>query len=144
MRQAIVPHDCISELHAAKLRATPARLGVLAILEHTDVPVDVSMIMEYLKNHHIAADEVTVFRILNVLTGKGIVKPIQFLEGKFRYEHAGEPKHHHFVCQKCGLVMNVTDCNVSRIEKKLEKTKGITVTSHSLEFFGVCYRCQTQ
>lgn len=134
-------HDCKDELHEAELRVTPARLGILSILEHADVPVDVSTVIAYLKKHHIPADEVTVFRILNAFTKKGIAKPIQFNEGKLRYEYAGKPSHHHFVCESCGDVLDVVDCNVDELEKTLEQKKGVRVHRHSLEFFGLCKKC---
>ncbi len=134
-------HSCKDELHRANLRVTPARLGVLEVLEHSDMPIDVSMIVEYLKEHRIPADEATVFRILHSFTQKGISKSIQFQESKLRYEYAGKPSHHHFVCEKCGNIQDVTGCNVIILEKDIEQKIGATVKRHSLEFFGLCGRC---
>lgn len=139
--RAIVKHDCREELHDAKLRVTPARLGVLAMLESADMPVDVSMVTDYLKKQKISADEATVFRILNTFTDKGITKPIELNEGKLRYEYAAKPSHHHFVCEKCKAITDVEGCTVEVLERQIEKTKGAKVTRHSLEFFGFCRRC---
>lgn len=141
LMKPVAKHDCKEELHNAKLRVTPARLGVLAMLEQTDVPVDVSMIADYLKKQKIAADEVTVFRILNTFTDKGITKPIQLNEGKLRYEYAHKAKHHHFFCEKCKTITDVEGCTVSGLERQIEETTGGKVTRHSLEFFGLCRRC---
>jgi len=134
-------HDCKDELHNAKLRVTPARLGVLAMLEQADMPVDVSMVTDYLKKQKISVDDVTVFRILNTFMDKGIAKPIEFNEGKLRYEYADKPKHHHFICEKCKSIADVEGCTVEALERQIERTTGGKVTRHSLEFFGVCRRC---
>lgn len=141
MKQTTLTHDCREELHKADLRVTPARLGVLDMLEHTEKPVGVSEVIAYLKKQRIPADEVTVFRILNAFSRKGIARPVQFNENKLRYEYADKPAHHHFICEKCGFVSDVTGCAMSSLEREIERTTGGIVKRHALEFFGVCGRC---
>lgn len=135
-------HDCKAELRTAKLRATPARLGVLDVLEHADRPIDVSTIIRLLAKQSLAVDDVTVFRILHVFTTKGLAKAIQFNEGKLRYEYGANPEHHHFVCDKCGDIEVVEHCNVDVIVDSIMKKTGAQVTRHSLEFFGLCKTCK--
>ncbi len=135
------PHDCKEELRDAELKVTPARLSVLDILEHTNIPLDVSSIVIDLEKRQVKADKVTVFRILNMLTQKGLLRPIQFNEGKLRYEYAAKPKHHHFICEKCGAILDIEGCVIKPLEKDIEKMKGVLVKRHSLEFFGLCANC---
>ena len=97
----------------------------------------------YLKENEIPADDVTVFRILHAFVEKKLAKPIQFNEGKQRYEYADKPSHHHFICRSCGTIIDVTECTVSHMEKMLEHSEGVTVEHHSLEFFGLCKTCQS-
>lgn len=122
-------HDCKDELHKAELKVTPLRLKVLDILEHAKFPLDAATIKQ-----RIGADKVTVFRILNSLTNKGILKSIQFNDGKLRYEYAGKPKHHHFICDNCGKIIDVEGCTIGVLEKDIEKKKGVLVKRHSLNF----------
>lgn len=135
-------HDCKDELRNADLKVTAARLGVLSALESAVTPIDVETVIKYLKKNKIRADKVTVFRIINSLTEKGIAKPIQFEEGKKRFEHAAQVEHHHFICDKCGNIEDVSDCNIGAVEKDIMKKKGLLIKRHSLEFFGVCKSCQ--
>lgn len=135
-------HNCKEELKSANLKVTPARLGVLQALEATTTPMDVTAILTYLENYNIAADPATVFRIMNSFTEKGIAKPIQFNEGKLRYEHTGRADHHHFICEKCGSIEDISACNISALEKDIQQKKGLLITHHSLEFFGICTNCQ--
>lgn len=142
MKKISGSHDCREELRRLELRATPARLGVLDALESAELPLDVSAVITYLEKQHIPADEVTVFRILNAFSKKGLVRPVQFNEGKLRYEYADKPPHHHFICEQCGSVSDVEGCVVGDLEKQIEKKIGARITRHSLEFFGICRRCE--
>lgn len=136
------PHSCQEELRAADLKATPARIGILSALEKTKRPLDVASLLDYLKTHRIKADKVTVFRIMNSLTKKGLAVPVQLNEGKLRYEHISKANHHHFICESCGAIEDIADCNIEAIEKTIRRKKGLRVLRHSLEFFGLCPKCQ--
>lgn len=135
-------HNCQAELKNVDLKVTPARLGVLAALEQADKPLDVSTVINFLKNQRVKADKVTVFRIINTLTKKGLTTPIQLGEGKFRYEHTTKANHHHFICEICGSIEDISDCNINELQSELHEKKGLVVKRHSLEFFGLCKLCQ--
>lgn len=134
-------HDCRDELNALNLRATTARIALMTLLESAKKPVDVQTMIEFLKKEDIQTDPATVFRIVNMFTEKGLLKPIQLNEGKFRYELTSKEDHHHLVCENCGEIEDISDCNISALEKDIEKKKEFKVTSHSLEFFGICSDC---
>ncbi len=135
-------HNCQKELHEVDLKVTPARLAVLSILEQTKKPLDVNTVDQYLRRKSIKADKVTIFRTLNSLTQKGLAIPIQFNEGKLRYEHATKANHHHFVCENCHNVEDISDCNIQELEENIAKEKGLLIKRHSLEFFGLCAKCR--
>ena len=135
-------HNCKEELNDAELRATPARMAVMKLLEETKAPVDIQTVKEYLDRENITTDPATVFRIMNMFTEKGITKQISFNEGKFRYELASKPDHHHLVCSNCGGVESFSDCNIPALEKDILEKKGFAVKTHSLEFYGLCSKCQ--
>jgi Fe2+ or Zn2+ uptake regulation protein len=135
-------HDCKEELNDVNLRATPARIALMNLLETADKPLDVQSMIDFLEKKDIKTDPATVFRIINMFTEKGLVKPIQLNEGKFRYELKDKTDHHHLVCKLCGDIQDISDCNIDVLENDIEKKKKFKVTSHSLEFFGVCESCQ--
>lgn len=140
----IANHDCKTELNEAALRATPARLALMKLLETANTPLDVQSMISFLEKQHIKTDPATVFRIINMFTDKGLVKQIQLHEGKFRYELTNKPAHHHLVCEHCGSIEDISSCNIAALEKEIENKKQFTVTNHSLEFFGICKQCQKQ
>jgi len=142
MVNALIKHDCKEELNAVNLRATPARIALLSLLETVDKPIDVQSMIQYLSENDIKTDPATVFRIVNMFTEKGLLKPIQLNEGKYRYELSSIADHHHLVCESCGNIEDISDCNIDLLEKDIESKKNFKVTSHSLEFFGICANCQ--
>ncbi len=142
MVSAKIKHDCKDELNASSLRATPARIALMNLLESTDKPLDVQTMIEYLEKKDIKTDPATVFRIVNMFTEKGLLKPIQLNEGKFRYELSTKADHHHFICELCGVIEDISDCNIDQLEKNITKKKGLLIKRHSLEFFGLCTVCQ--
>ena len=135
-------HNCKDELQEASLKATPARIAVLKFLESTDMPVDVSIIINYLKKEKINADPATIFRMMNDFLAKGITKEIQLEKGKVHYELSSKGDHHHLVCESCGKIEAVEDNFVPQMEKELAKKHQFLIRRHSLEFFGLCSNCQ--
>lgn len=137
-----IQHDCKTELNDASLRATPARIALMNLFESSDKPLDVQTMIDYLDKNAIKADPATVFRIVNLFREKGLLHAIQLNEGKFRYELASKPHHHHFVCERCGAIQDISDFSIKTIEEEIQKKRHLKITSHSLEFFGICPDCQ--
>ena len=89
-----------TELNDAGLKATSARLAVLSFLDHTKQPLSADDIYDHLRKEHDEADRATIYRILDTFFQKGIATRLEFGEGKYRYELAGED-HHHLMCENC-------------------------------------------
>ena len=102
-------YNCRDELKKVSLKATPTRIAVMLFLEKSDQPVDVKMILDYLKQKEISVDPATVFRMMNDFLQKEIIKEIQFEKGKNRYELVSKGDHHHLVCENCGKIEAVAD-----------------------------------
>lgn len=130
------------ELRRVDLRATPARIAIMRFLEKTKQPIDVNTVIDYVNKNGIKTDPVTVFRIMSMLTNKGITIPIQFQEGKMRYELARKAHHHHLVCESCGRIEDVLSKAIPTLEREIQSKHRFLVKRHSLEFFGLCQNCQ--
>ncbi len=134
--------ECKEELRWLSLRATPGHIGTLKLLESSNKPVDVQTMISYLEKNRIETDPATVFRIVNVLAEKGLVRPVQLNEGKTRYEVSSDEDHHHLICTNCGRIEDVSDSFMLNLEKRIEKEKEFHIKSHALEFYGLCKNCQ--
>lgn len=135
-------HDYKDKLRKVALKATPTRVAILRLLEESNKPIDVAMIHSHLEKSDIETNPATVFRIMNSFTQKGLTRQVHFNEGKARYELASSDDHHHLICQKCGKIEDVSDCNIDMLEKEIAKKKQFLVQNHALEYFGLCKRCQ--
>ena len=133
-------HSCEEELRDASLKVTPARVATMKLFESHNKPLDVAHIIDDLARK-LAMDRVTVYRILSALTQKGLLRKIEFGEGKARYE-LNKEEHHHLICQSCGAIEDISDCGIEILEEKIKQKKNFLVKSHSLEFFGLCVKCQ--
>ena len=133
-------HSCEKEIQEAKLRVTPARVAMMQLFESHDKPLDGKHLIDHLQQE-LGIDRVTVFRILNAFVERGLIRKITLGENKARYE-LNTHDHHHLVCESCGDIQDISDCNIDILESHIEKKKQFKVTSHSLEFFGLCRKCQ--
>lgn len=127
-------------LRSYAISPTKHRIEVLEIIRTAKKPVDSAEVLSSLAKKQIEVDRVTVFRILNLLVEKGVVNQLEFNEGKARFEIASV-HHHHLICTSCGKVSCVDVCGLQQIEENITKDNSFTVTSHRLEFFGLCASC---
>ena len=135
-------HDCREELRDVSLKATPARIAILKLLETLDKPIDVAAITKHLQSKRIDVDQTTVFRIINVFTQQGLTKQILLNQGETHYELASRDDHHHLICERCGKIEDISDCAIPELEKDIKQKKNFLVKRHSLEFYGICSDCQ--
>jgi Fur family transcriptional regulator, ferric uptake regulator len=123
-----------------RLRVTPARMAVLELLEKKDAPMDIQAILAELSASSIPCDQVTVYRMMETFVEKGMVKQVNFEDGKFRYEIEGE-HHHHLVCEQCGSIQAIHDPCLAVSETEVKQKYNFQITRHHLEFFGLCQSC---
>lgn len=125
-------------------RITAVRRALVDILTSYRHPISVQDVLTKLKNKKLSANKTTVYRQLTVLEQYNIVREIRFSDRMVRYELASaDDHHHHLVCLRCSRVEDVAfNEDVERQEKKILKKYKFKVTRHSLEFFGLCGRCQ--
>ena len=130
------------DLEKAGIESTPARQAILHIVGEHERPIDVTSILASLDRHHIKADKVTIYRILDLLADKGLIARLEFQEGKFRYEVL-KSDHHHLICLQCGKIADIEDNWIEDLEKEIKKKKNFLVQRHAIEFYGLCADCQT-
>ena len=89
--------------------------------------------------------KVTVFRTLKLLEECGLVERVTDSHGKPRYEvEMDRPHHDHLICLNCGTIMEIQWPEVERIQEKVSKKIGFTITYHRHELFGRCKECSAK
>lgn len=116
-------------------KATSGRMALLQTLWDETEPITVSELTHKLPS----LNEVTLYRALEHLVSKGIVRQVDFRHGHVHYElNVLRPHHHHLVCTGCSKVED-TACETDLHLKKNSSFK--TITDHAVEYFGVCKTC---
>ncbi len=132
------------DLRAAGHRLTRTRRAVLAALERTKYPLSASELYDRLQRNKVSIDLVTVYRTLTVLRELGVVSQIELhQEGQARFEiKHGREHHHHIRCQTCGRIVDLLLCPLKKITAFIERETQFVVNEHTLEFSGLCPKCQ--
>lgn len=89
-------------------------------------------------------NKTTIYRELFFLLENNFIKEVEFGDGKKRYEITlNKPHHHHVVCLNCKEIVNIPlEKELDEEENKIEKITNFKLTSHMLEFFGLCPNCK--
>ncbi len=82
----------------------------------------------------------TVYRVVDRLLGDGVIARVQIAGHADRFECAevASKHHHHFRCEKCDRVFDVSSC-VGRIDRMVPE--GFTLSGHEVLLWGSCADC---
>jgi Fur family ferric uptake transcriptional regulator len=128
-------------LEPTGLKITTERLLVLQTLINLSEPASVEKVSSLLKKD---VNESTVYRILDRLTQHGLLYQSNFRDSKAYYEYQ-EKHHHHITCTSCGQQEHISVCLPPSTEKAILKKSKIFCQPlhHTLEFFGICKKCES-
>lgn len=118
----------------AGLRATRPRTTVLRWLDAHPGHHAAESIVE-----QTGLPKATVYHVLGQLTDAGLVLAAESGAGRALYESGTEP-HHHFVCRKCGRLIDVP-CVTGQAPCLDVTVPGATVDQADVILRGVCQRC---
>jgi Fe2+ or Zn2+ uptake regulation protein len=124
------------------LKKTAARVALLDLLSTTKMPLPAKAIA--LKLESKGVDKVTVYRMLEAVTEKGLVRRVETGSREAQYEIIDtHDDHHHVICLECKKVADFTGCDSDvLISKALKQVKNFkSISHHSFDLFGLCNAC---
>jgi Fur family ferric uptake transcriptional regulator len=135
-------------LRSHDLRLTRQRLEILRVIYRTHKHVSAEDLYEMLKADGSASalriSRATVYRTLGLLAEGGFVQALDL--GRDRgtlYEHTmGHEHHDHMICLACGKIIEFHDDRLEEVQARAIERHGFAATSHRLNVFGKCSRCQ--
>ena len=135
-------HAIIDRCRSEGLRRTKALEELIHTLLEGDRPMTLAELAESprLANQ---CDKATVFRLLQRLADKGILRRLGLHE-RAAYFALLLPGHHkdYLICTDCGSIESINaPCPVHELEKEIQFTSGYKNLYHELEFFGTCPQC---
>jgi len=86
----------------------------------------------------------TVYRNLELLSSRGIIRRVDIAGRKRRYD-AKTTEHAHIRCAICGRIVDVPGYeNIQKIAHEISLTTGFTLILSEAEFVGICPECQSR
>ena len=125
---------------AAALRPTAQRYAVLEFLAAHPIHATAEEIFAAVNRNDPRASRATVYNNLRSLAKAGLVREVMS-EGKAARFDANLRRHHHFICQRCQAVEDISwfDLPPSAGRAALG---GRDVSNYEIVFRGVCVRCR--
>jgi len=124
------------------LRVTHQRLEVVRVIASTDEHPDVETVYRAVRERVPTISLDTVYRTLATLADGGLVRRVTATTGVARYD-ANTDRHHHFVCERCGLIRDIADTRLDAIAPPSEAGALGVIDSVEVNFRGLCARCAT-
>ena len=133
--------DITAELRSRSFRATQGRVRLLELLNAAHTPLSIREIRRRWRGKRV--DQATLYRTLTDLAQSGMVRQLDLNSGIVHFEYTPDsPHHHHIVCTSCGRIEDINTCSTEITHTVLRKSSHFkTISSHNLEFFGLCSKC---
>lgn len=135
--------ELTAKLRQHSRKVTGPRQAILDVLRRHQHPMTNREIHAVLGRE--GCDLATVYRNLHTLEDMGLVRRFDFGDGTARFElvsEEGDDHHHHLICTRCSLIVEIEECFPIELEEALARRHGFIGITHRLEFFGVCANCQ--
>ena len=132
----------LTRLKKAGHRLTPQRLAILEILSESKNHPSAEMVYEQLKERFPTMSLATVYKNISLLKEMGEALELGFADGGNRYDGNKPYPHPHLICLGCGSIIDPDVANFQALTRQLMEKTGYRITTHRLDFFGVCPTCQ--
>lgn len=123
------------------MRLTRQRLEIIREIAATEEHPDVETIYGMVRRRVPAVSLDTVYRTLSVLYECGVVNRMMVAAGSARYD-PDVSRHHHFVCSKCGAVVDVISSERDAFRSSDCASAIGAVERVEVYFRGICRECQ--
>lgn len=134
--------ETIARCRAIGLRRTKAMEQLIATMVEIDRPMTLSELAESPRMSD-QCDKATVFRLLQRLNDKGLVRRLGLHERAAYFALLVPGRHRDYlICTECGSIEAIkAPCPVHELEQEIREKTGYRNLYHELEFFGTCPAC---
>ena len=123
-----------------RYRTSRQRERILELLRSTGTHPTATWLYDRLKEEFPGLSMGTIYRNLHILQEQGLAGRIDFGSTFDRFDANMEP-HYHFVCERCGAIVDLDLPPEDELETRVERRTGFQVSRHRVEFYGVCAAC---
>jgi Fur family transcriptional regulator, ferric uptake regulator len=126
------------------LRMTPQRQLILEVVASMRGHISVDDVYRQVAARFSDVNITTVYRTLEVLEERGLVRHTHFHDGRSQYERTDEPPHQHLVCKACGHDQEMDLSVLEPLAEDLRQRYGFTADLSHTAIVGLCRACATQ
>lgn len=123
-------------------RNTPQKAAVKHALGEATGFVSAQQLHQTLKKHGSTIGLATVYRTLADLAQAGEADSLQSKDAEVLYRACTTTHHHHLICRKCGLTLEIEAQNLEKWADQVAKDHGFSQPSHNIDIFGLCSKCR--
>jgi Fur family ferric uptake transcriptional regulator len=134
----------INALRKKHYKITPQRRIIIGVIIDSHGHLTPSAIHKRALREDNSIGLVTIYRTIEILTKLGLICEMHTGEICRSYTmRRPSEHHHHLICSDCGRVIDFTDCNLDKLERRLTQENHFKIESHLLEFLGQCRECRS-
>jgi Fur family peroxide stress response transcriptional regulator len=134
--------EMLSKLKGHYFRITPQRLAVLKVLAASDAHPSVERIYDTVRAQFPTTSIATIYKTVALLRQENEVLEISFPDGSNRYDGNKPYPHPHLICTRCKKIIDPDLSSLDDLAKEITKETGFQISTHRLDFFGLCRECQ--
>jgi Fe2+ or Zn2+ uptake regulation protein len=125
-----------------KLRLSHPRFLIFQELSNAEAPLGPQELFQCLLRKRRRIGLTSVYRSLDLFESLGIVFKVTSGTSVKYVLCELKDHHHHVICKRCGQVVEMNFCDISKWSKKVMESTGYQVTDHQLSFYGFCKVCK--
>jgi Fur family peroxide stress response transcriptional regulator len=134
----------LAKLRERGYRVTPQRRAILDAFVASEEHPTVEQIFRIVSGRFPNASIATVYKTVAALKEIHEVLELEFSQESNRYDARRPYPHPHVVCTGCGRVLDPELSHLPAIEDEITRRTGFRISSHRLDFYGLCPSCQEE
>lgn len=136
------PEELASWLRAVGQRVTPQRLMILGAFRGPGEHLSADEVYARVGPLAPAVNRSTVYRTLELFRDLGLISETDLGSGVRHYERLDGARHHHLICQQCGVMIELDDNDIHPLREQIRRTYDFAPIIDHLALFGLCAYCQ--